>query len=207
MIGWFWLRIRILLQKLPRKWSFVFQQQIQAHYLQTCVIIFYIININGDYYMALLDWLSAEMKEKRPHMQNKKVLFHKGNVPYHKSLKTMVKLNELSFELLPYSPYSPYLSPSDYWLFADLKSCSRERDLAPIKDWLSKLRPILRVKTKHSTKKVSKSQRKIGINVLRLKETVLMNKVKFLEKIVFTWTGYVYNFARFSGKLFACSVF
>ena len=32
--------------------------------------------INSDYYMALLNRLSAEIKKKRPHMQKKKVLFH-----------------------------------------------------------------------------------------------------------------------------------
>ena len=31
--------------------------------------------INNDYYMALLDRLSAEIKKKRPHMK-RKVLFH-----------------------------------------------------------------------------------------------------------------------------------
>ena len=36
-------------------------------------------------------------------------------------MKTMVNLNELSFELLYHLPYSPDLAPSDYWLFADLK--------------------------------------------------------------------------------------
>ena len=36
-------------------------------------------------------------------------------------MKTMVKLNELSFELLPHPPYSPDLAYSDYWLLADLK--------------------------------------------------------------------------------------
>ena len=45
--------------------------------------------INSDYYMAFLDRLSGEIKKN-------------------------VKLNELSFELLPYPPYSPELSPSDY---------------------------------------------------------------------------------------------
>ena len=50
----------------------------------------------------------------------KKVLFHQDNAPCHKSMKTMVKLNELSFELLPDAPYSPKLAPSDYWLFADM---------------------------------------------------------------------------------------
>ena len=33
----------------------------------------------------------------------------------------MVKLNELSFELLPHPPYSPDLAPWNYWLFAELK--------------------------------------------------------------------------------------
>ena len=54
-------------------------------------------------------------------MQEKKVLFHQGNAPCHKSMKKMVKLNELSFEFLSHPPYSPDLALSDYWLFADLK--------------------------------------------------------------------------------------
>lgn len=36
-------------------------------------------------------------------------------------MKTMAKINELGFDLLPHPPYSPDLAPSDYWLFADLK--------------------------------------------------------------------------------------
>ena len=74
--------------------------------------------INSDYYMALLDRLIAEIKKKRPHMQKKKVLFHQDNAPRLKSMKTMVKLNKLSFELLSHPPYFPDLGPSDYYLFA-----------------------------------------------------------------------------------------
>ena len=55
-------------------------------------------------------------------MQKKKLLFHQDNALCHKSMKTMVKLNELRFELLSHAPYSPDLAPSDYWLFADLKN-------------------------------------------------------------------------------------
>ena len=51
----------------------------------------------------------------------KKMLFHQDNATCPKSMKTMVKLNELSFELLLHLPYSPDLAPSDYWLFADMK--------------------------------------------------------------------------------------
>ena len=56
--------------------------------------------INSDHYMSLLDRLSAKIKKERPDMQKKKVLFQQGNAPCHKSMKTMVKLSELSFELL-----------------------------------------------------------------------------------------------------------
>lgn len=77
--------------------------------------------INSDYYCALLDRLKEEIAKKRPHMKKKKLLFHQDNAPCHKSMKTMVKLNELHFELLPHPPYSPDMAPSDYWLFSDLK--------------------------------------------------------------------------------------
>jgi histone-lysine N-methyltransferase SETMAR len=33
----------------------------------------------------------------------------------------MAKINELQFELLPHTPYSPDLAPSDYFLFPNLK--------------------------------------------------------------------------------------
>ena len=36
-------------------------------------------------------------------------------------MKTIVKLNKLSFELFPNPPHSLDLSPSDYWIFADPK--------------------------------------------------------------------------------------
>ena len=42
-------------------------------------------------------------------------------VDWTQKSRKIVELNELSFELLLYPPYSPDLSPSDYWLFADLK--------------------------------------------------------------------------------------
>ena len=80
--------------------------------------------------------LTSDKKQQRvedserclePLMQKKKVLFHQDNVPCHKSMKTMVKLNELSFELLPHPPYSPDLAPNDYLLFADLKKMLQEK--------------------------------------------------------------------------------
>ena len=48
--------------------------------------------INSGYYIALLDWLSAEIKKKRPQIQKKKALSHQDNAPYHKSMKTMITI-------------------------------------------------------------------------------------------------------------------
>lgn len=77
--------------------------------------------INSEYYIALLERLKDEITNKRPHLKKKKVLFHQDNAPCHKSIKTMAKLYELGFELLPHPPYSPDLAPSDFFLFANLK--------------------------------------------------------------------------------------
>ena len=77
-------------------------------------------SINSDCYMALLDRLSVEIKKTASHAKEN-VFFHQDNAPCHKSRKTMVKLNELSFELLLHPLYSPDLAPNHYWLFADLK--------------------------------------------------------------------------------------
>mgnify|MGYP003416975832 FL=1 len=96
--------------------------------------------INNDYYVALLERLKDEIAKKRPHLKKKKVLFHQDNAPCHKSMKSMAKLQELGFELLPHPPYSPDLAPSDFFLFKDLKRmlagrkfCSDEELIAETK--------------------------------------------------------------------------
>ena len=76
--------------------------------------------INSDCCIELLVRLKDEIAKKRPHMKKKKIIFHQ-DAPCHKSMKTMAKLSELGYELLPHPPYSPDLAPSYYWLFANLK--------------------------------------------------------------------------------------
>ena len=67
--------------------------------------------INSERYIGQLMRLKNEIGEKRLQIKKKKVLFHQDNAPCHKSLATMAKLNELSFEFLPHPPYSPDLAP------------------------------------------------------------------------------------------------
>ena len=66
--------------------------------------------MNSENYMALLDRLIIEIKNKRRHMQNKKTLFHKC----HKTMKTMVKLNELLFKSLSHPLYPLDVASSNY---------------------------------------------------------------------------------------------
>lgn len=81
--------------------------------------------INSEYYCNLLDQLDAKIREKRPGLQKKKVIFHQDNAPAHKSKKTIAKISELKYELLEHPPYSPDLAPSDFWLFSHLKKFMR----------------------------------------------------------------------------------
>lgn len=77
--------------------------------------------ITGEYYCSLLDQLDVKIREKRPGLQKKTILFHQDNAPAHKSVLAMAKFKELTFKLLEHPPYSPDLAPSDFRLFPNLK--------------------------------------------------------------------------------------
>ena len=99
-------------------------------------------------------------------MAKKKVLFHQDNAPCHKSMKTMAKLNELGFELLPHPPYSPDLSPSDYWLFADLKKMLRGKRFGSNDEVIAETNAYFEGKEKNRfTKAVSKDWKSVGMIV------------------------------------------
>ena len=65
--------------------------------------------------------------------EEEKLLFHQDNALCYKLIAMMAKLQDLHFELLPHSPYSPDLATSDYWLFADLKGILQGKRFGSIK--------------------------------------------------------------------------
>ncbi|GFV66395.1 mariner Mos1 transposase [Trichonephila clavipes] len=77
--------------------------------------------IDGAYCANLLQRLNEEIKQKRPHLAKKKMLFHQDDAPTQKSVIAMTKINELKLELLPHAPYSPDLVPRYYFIFPNLK--------------------------------------------------------------------------------------
>ena len=72
-------------------------------------------------------------------------------------MKTMAKLSELGYELLPYPPYSPDLAPSDYWLFADLKKMLQGKIFVSNEEVIAETKAYFEAKTNHFTSMVSKS--------------------------------------------------
>jgi histone-lysine N-methyltransferase SETMAR len=70
-----------------------------------------------------LDRVNESLKEKRPHLVNKKgVVFYQDNARTHVSKMTQQKIKELNWEISDHQPYSPDLAPSDYHLFRSLQN-------------------------------------------------------------------------------------
>ena len=84
------------------------------------------LTINSDVYIEQLTKLNNAVEQKRPELTNRKSdVFHHHNARPHTSLATRQKLLELGWDVLPHTPYSPDLAPSDYFLsiFTKLIEC------------------------------------------------------------------------------------
>ena len=75
-------------------------------------------------------------------------------------MKTMAKLSELGYELLPHPPYSPDVAPSDYWLFADLKKIPQGRRFGSNEEVIAETKAYFEAKDKsfykHGIEKLEK---------------------------------------------------
>ena len=137
--------------------------------------------INSDYYIELLVRLTDEIARKRPHMKKKEIIFHQDNAPCHKSTKTMAKLFELGYELLPHPQYSPDLAFSDNWLFADLKKMLQGKRFVSNKEVIAETEAYFEAKDKSFYKHGIEKLEKRGMIVSHLKVIILMNKNEFCK--------------------------
>lgn len=76
--------------------------------------------------VALIKFLSA-IQERRPNIGQRGIHLHMDNAPAHTALATNAFLDEHGLKTLPHPPYSPDLSPCDFWLFPVLKEKLRGR--------------------------------------------------------------------------------
>jgi hypothetical protein len=69
--------------------------------------------INSEVYSQQLDRVNECLKEKRPHLVDRKgVVFLQDNARPHVSKMTHQKIKEPNWEILDHPPYSPNLAPS-----------------------------------------------------------------------------------------------
>ena len=88
-------------------------------------------------------------------------------------MKTMFKLNELSFELLSHPPYSPDLAPSTNWLFSDLKKMPQGKRFGSNEEVIAKTEAYFESKDESFYKK--------GIEKLRLREALTQRRALYLH--------------------------
>ena len=81
--------------------------------------------ITGQTYANTIIALREAIKEKRQGKLSAGMLLLHDNVPVHMSAKSQAVIWQCGFQQLNYPPYSPDLSPSDYFLFRIMKKFLR----------------------------------------------------------------------------------
>jgi len=78
--------------------------------------------VNAAFYVEILNRLRGNVRRKRPdHWRNNKWLLHHDNSPAHAALLTRWYLTDKNMSVVPHTPYSPGLTPSDIFLFPKIK--------------------------------------------------------------------------------------
>jgi len=77
--------------------------------------------INSEYYCRVPSDVHMRLRKKRPGLITKGALFFQDNARAHTAHRTTCTLQQLGWEVLPLTPYSPNLAPSDFQLFGPLK--------------------------------------------------------------------------------------
>ena len=84
--------------------------------------------INDAYHAEELSRLRQEIVRKRRGKLTRCILLLQDNALAHTSQVSTAAATECGFEVLPHLPYSPDLTPSDFYLFPKLKTNLRGRN-------------------------------------------------------------------------------
>lgn len=83
---------------------------------------------NGEYFTTnILPQLSQEKSRRARRKPKQKLLIHMDNSRCHNNQKVTNYLESNHMERIPHPPYSPDISPCDFWLFGYLKECLKEK--------------------------------------------------------------------------------
>ena len=103
------------------------------------------VNITSEIYCSQLEKMKHAIREKRRRTHLRDFFFIQDNARPHTAVQTTNKLAELEINVLQHPPYSPDLSPSDFYLFSPMKSSIRGRNyenatdiMVDINEWCRK---------------------------------------------------------------------
>lgn len=102
------------------------------------------VSMDSVYYCTLLDRLKIAVQSERRRLIDENGLhdvhFLHDNARPHVAARTMEKLRDIGFTVLPHPPYSPDIAPSDFYLFSPMKSALKGKNFdsaAEIQDTLN----------------------------------------------------------------------
>jgi len=80
------------------------------------------MTVTAHFYCDVLRRLRENVRRKRPQKwHNKNLIIHHDNAPAHRSFKVSQFLAKNNLTVIPHPPYSPDLSPCEFFLFPKLK--------------------------------------------------------------------------------------
>ena len=80
-------------------------------------------NYTGDFYCThVLAEVSKHYTERRPRTGPRGIKLLHDNASSHKTKQVAAYIKDIGMKTLNHPPYSPDLSPCDFWLFSKLKS-------------------------------------------------------------------------------------
>lgn len=83
--------------------------------------------VNGDYYLTVLRKVKRAIRDKRPELHNIGPILLQDNAAPHRKREVLDAMDAWGWEILPHPPYSPDLSPCDFFLFPRIKEPMRGR--------------------------------------------------------------------------------
>lgn len=91
--------------------------------------------IDTNTYCSYLDELQSTIKEVRPELITKTIVYHHSKPCVMETLKIVLKIHELFSFLMIHAPYSSDLSPSDYYLSENLHSSLRNKHFTSFQEF------------------------------------------------------------------------
>jgi hypothetical protein len=92
------------------------------------------LTVNQHWYLEILARLREVVSRRRPELWPDVCILHHGNTLAHDALVVREVLAKKSIIKLDHPPYSPDLSPCDFWLFKKLKTALKGHRLSDIAD-------------------------------------------------------------------------